>query len=205
VGLSKQLRKEGLPAVHRWRYLLVGATDEDSAKALAERIRNEAPTGNQVKVEGTWAAVYAERAPNPFAVLGEGSPVESRGDRANVGRPRGEYACGVIEWKQVPWPLWIYSVAMLLAAISIEVTVHGRVPAKVLFAAVMLGWLYFLLKGVRWVWIITIGICVLGLVPDLISDSLAWDGVALTLIGPMLLLLPVTRRHFSSHTAVMGT
>jgi hypothetical protein len=70
VGLSEQLRKEGLPAVHRWRYLLVGATDEDSAKALAERIRNEAPAGSGVKVEGTWAAAYGERPPNPFAVLG---------------------------------------------------------------------------------------------------------------------------------------
>ncbi len=70
VGLSEQLRKEGLPTVHRWRYLLVGATDEDSAKALAERIRKEAPTGSRVNVEGTWAAAYAERPPNPFAVLG---------------------------------------------------------------------------------------------------------------------------------------
>jgi hypothetical protein len=70
VELSEQLRKEGLPTVHRWRYLLVGATDEDSAKALAERIRNEAPTGSRARVEGTWAAAYAERPPNPFAVLG---------------------------------------------------------------------------------------------------------------------------------------
>jgi hypothetical protein len=70
VRLSEQLRKEGLPAVHRWRYLLVGAADEDSAKTLAERIRNEAPAGSGVKVEGTWAAAYAERPPNPFAVLG---------------------------------------------------------------------------------------------------------------------------------------
>jgi hypothetical protein len=68
VGLAEQLRKEGLPAVHRWRYLLVGATDEDSAKALAERIRSKAPAGSGVKVEGTWAAVYGER-PDPFAVV----------------------------------------------------------------------------------------------------------------------------------------
>jgi hypothetical protein len=70
VGLSERLREEGLPAVHRWRYLLVGATDEDSAQALAERIRNEAPTDSQVAVEGTWAVVCAERPSNPFAVLG---------------------------------------------------------------------------------------------------------------------------------------
>jgi hypothetical protein len=70
VHLSEQLRQEGLPAVRRWRYLLVGATDEDSAKTLVERIRDLAPSGSRVTVEGTWAAAYADRAPNPFAVLG---------------------------------------------------------------------------------------------------------------------------------------
>jgi hypothetical protein len=70
VRFSEQLRGEGLPAVHRWKYLLVGATDEDSAKALAERIKGEAPADSRVSVEGTWKAVYDERPPNPFAVLG---------------------------------------------------------------------------------------------------------------------------------------
>jgi hypothetical protein len=70
VRFSEQLREEGLPTVHRWKFLLVGATDEDMANDLAERIRNEAPSGSRVKVEGTWAATYAERPPNPFAVLG---------------------------------------------------------------------------------------------------------------------------------------
>jgi hypothetical protein len=70
VRFSEQLRKEGLPAVHRWKFLLVGAADEDMAKELAERIRGEVPPGSQVNVEGTWATAYAERPPNPFAVLG---------------------------------------------------------------------------------------------------------------------------------------
>jgi hypothetical protein len=120
-----------------------------------------------------------------------------------VGRPR-EYACGVIEWKRVPWTLWAYSIALLLAAISIEVKVHGPVPAKVLFVTVMLAWLYLLLRGVRWVWIVTVGIYVLGFVTDLISGSLKWQGVALSLIGITLLLLPVTQRYFSRHTAAAG-
>jgi hypothetical protein len=67
---AEQLRSEGLPVVHRWRYVLLGAADEDQAKALAERIRAEAPAGSKVCVEGTWQAAYAERAPSPFAVLG---------------------------------------------------------------------------------------------------------------------------------------
>lgn len=111
----------------------------------------------------------------------------------------------MIDWKRVPWPLWIYSVAMLLAAISLEVKVHGPVSARVLFAVIMLVWLYFLLKGVRWVWMVTIGIYVLGVVPDLISGSLTWQAGVLSLIGLMFLLLPVTRRYFSSPTAAVGT
>jgi hypothetical protein len=67
---AQRLRGEGLPAVHRWKYLLVGATDEDNAKALAERIENEAPAGTPVKVEGTWRAAYSELPPNPFAIFG---------------------------------------------------------------------------------------------------------------------------------------
>jgi hypothetical protein len=70
IALSDQLREEGLPTVHRWKYVLVGAADEDAAKALAERIRGEAPTGTTVKAEGTWAAAYGERPSNPFAVFG---------------------------------------------------------------------------------------------------------------------------------------
>jgi hypothetical protein len=67
---AEQLRSEGLPVVHRWRYVLLGAADEDQAKALAERIRTEAPADSEVCVEGTWQTAYAERPPSPFAVLG---------------------------------------------------------------------------------------------------------------------------------------
>lgn len=67
---AEQLRSEGLPVVHRWRYILIGATDEDNTNDLAERIRTEAPPGSKVAAEGTWQAAYAERPPNPFAVLG---------------------------------------------------------------------------------------------------------------------------------------
>lgn len=70
IRFAERLRGEGLLVVHRWRFLLVGATDEDSAKALAERIRSEAPKSAEVSVEGTWKAAYAERPRNPFAVLG---------------------------------------------------------------------------------------------------------------------------------------
>jgi hypothetical protein len=70
LQLAERLRGEGLLPVHRWQYVLIGASDEDNAKALAKRIEAEVPPGSKVSAEGTWQAVYGERPPNPFAFLG---------------------------------------------------------------------------------------------------------------------------------------
>jgi hypothetical protein len=67
--LADRLRGEGLPSVQRSNFLLVGALDEDSATALAERLRAEAPTGSAVVAEATLGAVMSAE-PNPFAVFG---------------------------------------------------------------------------------------------------------------------------------------
>jgi len=67
---AERLRAEGLPAVRRWKYLVVGAADEDQAKALAARIEAEAPAGSEVAAEGSGQVAWAERPPNPFAVFG---------------------------------------------------------------------------------------------------------------------------------------
>jgi hypothetical protein len=66
-ALAKRLDGEGVPHVRRWRYVFVGATDEDAANAWAERLRGEAPAGSEVSVEATFASVERN---NPFAVLG---------------------------------------------------------------------------------------------------------------------------------------
>ena len=70
VQFAERLRDEGLDPVHRWKFVLIGAADEDAAKALAERFRTEAPDGSEVKVEGTWKAADAEMPSNPFAIFG---------------------------------------------------------------------------------------------------------------------------------------
>jgi hypothetical protein len=72
--LAERLRTEGIPSVHRWEFVVLGVPDEDSAKALAERIRGEAPPGSVVTAEASVGEVAAE-APlatpfNPFAVFG---------------------------------------------------------------------------------------------------------------------------------------
>jgi hypothetical protein len=68
--LSHRLDDEDIPHVHRWSYLLIGASDEDSANALAERLRGEAPAGSEVVVEPNRRSVYEHRPWNPFTLLG---------------------------------------------------------------------------------------------------------------------------------------
>jgi hypothetical protein len=70
AALSDRLESEGMPNVHRWSYVLVGATDEDSAQTLAERLRSEVPSGATVTVERNRRAIYDDRLWSPFSVLG---------------------------------------------------------------------------------------------------------------------------------------
>lgn len=70
VELADQLRQQGIPCLRRWRYLLIGAADEDAAQALARRVRALAPADATVAVEASLAAVAADAPPNPFAVFG---------------------------------------------------------------------------------------------------------------------------------------
>ena len=51
VVLADKLQGEGYPVVRRWKFLVVGANNDDEAKALAEHIRQEAPSGAQVCAE----------------------------------------------------------------------------------------------------------------------------------------------------------
>ncbi len=51
VALADKLQGEGYPVVRRWKFLIVGANNDDDAQALAEHIRQEAPAGAQVTAE----------------------------------------------------------------------------------------------------------------------------------------------------------
>lgn len=67
---AAKLEDEGLEPVRRWRYMVVGAADEDAANELADRIRAEAPADSKVTAEGSLAAAWRDRPPNPFFFLG---------------------------------------------------------------------------------------------------------------------------------------
>jgi hypothetical protein len=71
VELADRLHEEGLPVLRRWRYLLVGARDEDAANALAERVRAEAPPDAAVTAEVSRRAAYDDDpGRGSFAIFG---------------------------------------------------------------------------------------------------------------------------------------
>ena len=51
VALARKLEGEGRAIVRRWKFLLVGATNEDEARELAGQLRREVPADAAVKVE----------------------------------------------------------------------------------------------------------------------------------------------------------
>jgi hypothetical protein len=109
----------------------------------------------------------------------------------------GHRICGVVEWRQVPWSLWTFAALTLVSVVLVEVKTNGPIPPRILFPLVMLTWVFFLLKGVRWLWILTLVVSVLGFANDLISKSLTPQAVAFGLAGLVLLLVPATRRYFA--------
>jgi hypothetical protein len=69
-AFAEKLKAEGYLPIRRFHYLVVGAPDEDAAKALAERIRAEAPPDAEVKAEYSLNQLWRESPPNPFFFLG---------------------------------------------------------------------------------------------------------------------------------------
>jgi len=51
VALARELEGEGRAVVRRWKFLLVGVSNEDEARELAAQIRQQAPPGTAVLVE----------------------------------------------------------------------------------------------------------------------------------------------------------
>jgi hypothetical protein len=51
VALAERLQAEGRPVIRRWKFLVLGANDEDDARDLAAVIAQEAPDDASVQVE----------------------------------------------------------------------------------------------------------------------------------------------------------
>jgi hypothetical protein len=82
-----------------------------------------------------------------------------------------------------------------VGTIRIE-TGHLRLELRLFTVAFNLVWIYFLLAGVQWLWIATVAFGVLGVALDPILGTTTLYGLASSLVGLVLLLLPATRRYF---------
>jgi hypothetical protein len=60
--LADELEREGFDVARRWRYLIVGSSSEEEARALAKRVHGDAEPGGEV--------VWEVAPQNPFAVFG---------------------------------------------------------------------------------------------------------------------------------------
>jgi hypothetical protein len=67
VTLADKLSAEGMTPVRRWKFLVVGANNEDEAKELAEHVRSEAPPGSAISVEAGPAMAQEGTAGTRFA------------------------------------------------------------------------------------------------------------------------------------------
>ena len=68
--LADSLEAEGWAVVRRWKYLLVGCSNEDEARTLAARLEGEAVPGAEIEVEPGSALAWEAMPNNPFAVFG---------------------------------------------------------------------------------------------------------------------------------------
>lgn len=107
----------------------------------------------------------------------------------------------MIDLGRVPWSLGLYILWTVGLSGWLVFHVSGPIAAQVLFSAIVLAWAFFMLKGVRWLWIATVAVSVLSFISDLITDPQTWYGIVGGTISIGLLLLPGTRRYFASEPA----
>ena len=83
VALADKLRSEGRTVIRRWKFLVVGANNEDDARELAEQIRREAPPDATVSAgRGLRAlALHPVLIPDPAARRDTGTAAAARRGR----------------------------------------------------------------------------------------------------------------------------
>ncbi len=59
----------------------------------------------------------------------------------------------------------------------------------------MLVWVYFLLRGLRWLWFFTLATSLV-IILGIVLGSVTWEGYVESVLGAILLLMPGTRQYF---------
>lgn len=107
----------------------------------------------------------------------------------------------MIAWKEVPRSLWIYVALTIAPAIVQVATASVPIGPFALLVVVILVWNLFLLRGLRWLWLATVVLLVITFAIDLVTADPTWYWSLIGLIQIGLLVLPSTRRFYSSAAA----
>lgn len=118
--------------------------------------------------------------------------------RRGSSRESGVHVDRARRWYQAPLPLWAFVVLTTGDAIVPVATASGPVAPWIFLVAFILAWNYFLLRGLRWLWIATIVGFAFFTGVDLFTGTATWYGTLLGLIELGFLLLPPTRRFFGA-------
>jgi hypothetical protein len=103
----------------------------------------------------------------------------------------------VIEWGKAPWTLRAYVVIAVVGAVVIAIVVSSTPLAPRLFlVAFEIVVCFFLLRRVRWLWLLMIAFIPLGFVQEVIEGNLSWHGIALSIVALVFLLHPATQEFF---------
>jgi hypothetical protein len=68
VELAERLQAEGRPVIRRWKYLMLGANNEDDASALAEAIGQEAPARASVYIQAVPFVEFVAGKPESWGI-----------------------------------------------------------------------------------------------------------------------------------------
>ena len=103
----------------------------------------------------------------------------------------------MIEWGKVPWTLWAH-VFLALAGLALPFALRsGSKPGIFVVGVVfVVVWNYFLLKRVRWLWIVTVVFAIIGNVQFLALGPRNYE-LGIGLVDFVFLLHPTTRRFFA--------
>jgi len=111
-------------------------------------------------------------------------------------------AAGVSEWSQAPLTLRAYVVLSVVNSSVVAIVADGPIAPRLFLVGLSVVVAFFLLRGVRWLWIVITALTVLGLLTSpLISGAPTWHGTLLGVLTLVLLLVPTTRRYFAQDVA----
>jgi hypothetical protein len=111
----------------------------------------------------------------------------------------------VVNWEKAPWSLRAYVILSLASSLIVAIVASSPILPRVFLVGFTIVICFFLLKGVRWLWILSIAFIPLGFAMAVAQGNVRWYSVALGVVDLILLIHPDTRRVFRREEIPVAT